>query len=80
MEEWRNLMNNWSDLSGIVGCIDDTSHEIHVYMPGDGTERLYYSGHMKYQIQNLWSILKPQLDQPGSSSGPPEPRIRRGPG
>ena len=46
MEEWRNLLNNWSDLPGIVVCIDGTSHEI--YMPGDGTQRLYYSGHRKY--------------------------------
>ena len=38
-----------------------------------------WGGH-NLMIQNLWSILKPQSDQPGSSPGPPEPRIRRGPG
>ena len=50
MEEWRNLMNNWTDLHGIVGCIDGTSHAIYTCtcMPGDGTQRLYYSGHRKY--------------------------------
>lgn len=55
VNEWANLMGNWSEFPNAVGSIDATPHEI--YRPITEPQRAFYSGHRHYHCMNTQLII-----------------------
>ena len=55
LQEFNNMMGNWSEFPNVVGVIDSSPHEI--YRPLTEPQHLFYSGHRHYHCMNTQMII-----------------------